>query len=110
MFSAGFLNNTSQFLIDSSFTVIQNGFFTIQKKMTSAVELGNIEIISSHKILKSFKNKMVLNSYQKSANENCVYLADWNASLFETIPVNRFGGPEEVASEVDLLILMKPVL
>jgi hypothetical protein len=102
MCNAGSFNNSRQIIIDSCFTVIQNGFFTIQKKKTSAVELGSIQIISNHKIPNSYKNKMVLNTYKKSANENCVYLADRIASLFETIPVSRFGGPEEVASEVDL--------
>ncbi|MEI8131319.1 MAG: SDR family NAD(P)-dependent oxidoreductase [Leptolinea sp.] len=68
-----------------------------------AVELGHNGITVNAICPGPIQTEMLHNTHQKLADENCVSLAEWNASVLKTIPVGRFGLPEEVAALVAFL-------
>jgi 3-oxoacyl-[acyl-carrier protein] reductase len=41
---------------------------------------------------------MLRSTHQKLADEHGITLADWDASVLQTIPVGRFGQPGDVAA------------
>lgn len=70
---------------------------------TLTVKLGQNEITSNAICHGTIQTEMLRNTHQKLADENCVSLADWDASVSKTIPVGQFNEPEDVAALVAFL-------
>lgn len=68
-----------------------------------AVELGNRGITSNAICPGPIQTEMLRSTYQHLADINGVTLEEWNDSILKTIPVNRFGKPEDVAALVAFL-------
>ena len=68
-----------------------------------ALELGLNGITVNAICPGPIRTDMLRNTHQKLADENSVTLADWDASVLKTIPVGRFGKPEDVAALVAFL-------
>lgn len=68
-----------------------------------AVELGNRGITANAICPGPIQTEMLRSTYQHLADINGVTLEEWNESILKTIPVNRFGKPEDVAALVAFL-------
>lgn len=63
-----------------------------------ALELGQSGITANAICPGAIRTDMLHSTHQKLADEHHVTLADWDASVLKTIPVGRFGEPENVAA------------
>ncbi|MDZ4159750.1 MAG: SDR family oxidoreductase, partial [Anaerolineaceae bacterium] len=63
-----------------------------------AIELGQSGITANAICPGPTWTDMHRSVHQKHADEHHVTLADWDASVLKTIPVGRFGEPEDVAA------------
>lgn len=68
-----------------------------------AVELGKDGITANAICPGPIQTQMLRNTYQHLADINGVTLDEWNTSILKTIPVARFGKPEDVAGLVAFL-------
>lgn len=68
-----------------------------------AIELGQNGITVNAICPRPIQTKMLCNTHQKLADEYSVSLAEWDASVLKTIPVGRFGKPEDMAARVAFL-------
>jgi NAD(P)-dependent dehydrogenase (short-subunit alcohol dehydrogenase family) len=68
-----------------------------------AVELGGRGITANAICPGPIETEMLKNTYQHLADINGVTLEEWCNSILKTIPVNRFGKPEDVAALVAFL-------
>jgi NAD(P)-dependent dehydrogenase (short-subunit alcohol dehydrogenase family) len=63
-----------------------------------AIELGPQGITANAICPGPIQTEMLRNTHQNLAEEHGVTLADWDAQVLKTIPVGRFGEPEDVAA------------
>lgn len=68
-----------------------------------AVELGPSGITVNAICPGPIDTDMLAHTYQRLADQNGVTLAEWRARILETIPVGRYGRPEDVAALVAFL-------
>lgn len=68
-----------------------------------AVELGAYGVTANAICPGPISTEMLKNTHQRLADEFHVTLQEWEARVLETIPVGRFGQPEEVAALVAFL-------
>jgi len=68
-----------------------------------AVELGCLGITANAICPGPIQTEMLRNTYQHLADINGVSLEEWSNSILKTIPVGRFGKPEDIAALVAFL-------
>ncbi len=68
-----------------------------------AVELGPSGITVNAICPGPIDTAMLAHTYQRLADQNGVTLAEWRVRILETIPVGRYGRPEDVAALVAFL-------
>jgi len=68
-----------------------------------AIELGGQGITANAICPGPIQTEMLRSTHQKLANEFGVTLAEWDAQVLATIPVGRFGQPEDIGSLVAFL-------
>ena len=75
-----------------------------------AVEFGPAGITSNAICPGPIETDMLRSTYQALADENGLTLEEWYAEILKTIPVARYGKPEDVAALVAFLASPKPGL
>jgi 3-oxoacyl-[acyl-carrier protein] reductase len=68
-----------------------------------AIELGGKGVTANAICPGPIRTEMLVSTHQKLAAEHGVTLAEWDVRVLDTIPVGRFGEPDDVAALVAFL-------